>query len=71
MNQWTAGSWQEEVKRKKLALKKKQAELSKFDGELRHLADMKISLDLDDGVKVNYRKFGSLLAEKKAITGKK
>jgi hypothetical protein len=47
MNQWAAGSWQEEVKRKKLALKKKQAELSKFDGELRHHADMKISLHLD------------------------
>jgi len=52
-------------------LKKKQVELSKFDDELRHYADMKISLDLDDGVKVNYGKFGKLLAEKKAITGKK
>lgn len=52
-------------------LKKKQAELSNFDEELRHYADMKISLDLDDGVKVNYGKFGKLLAEKKAITGKK
>ncbi len=51
-------------------LKKKQAELSKFDEELRYYADMKISLDLDDGVKVNYGKFGKLLAEKKAITGK-
>ena len=52
-------------------LKKKQAELSGFDEKLRHYADMKISLDLDDGVKVNYDKFGSLLAETKAITGKK
>ncbi len=52
-------------------LKKKQAELSAFDDELRHYADMKISFDLDDGVKVNYGKFGNLLAEKKAITGKK
>jgi hypothetical protein len=32
---------------------------------------MKISLDLDDGVKVNYGKFGNLLAETKKITGKK
>ena len=53
------------------ALKKKQAELSKFDDALRHYADMKIALDLDDGVKVNYGKFGDLLAEKKTITGKK
>ncbi len=52
-------------------LKKKQAELSAFDIELRHYADTKISLDLDDGVKVNYGKFGNLLAEKKAVTGKK
>ena len=52
-------------------LKKKRAELSAFDIELRHYADMKISLDLDDGVKVNYDKFGNLLAEKKTVTGKK
>jgi len=32
---------------------------------------MKIFLDLDDGVKVNYGKFGNLLAKKKEITGKK
>ena len=30
-----------------------------------------ISLDLDDGVKVNYGKFGDLLAEVKAVTGDK
>jgi type II restriction/modification system DNA methylase subunit YeeA len=50
-------------------LKRKQAELVKFDEELRHYADMRISLDLDDGVKVNYSKFGNLLAEVKAVTG--
>jgi type II restriction/modification system DNA methylase subunit YeeA len=50
-------------------LKNKQAELARFDEELRHYADQKISLDLDDGVKVNYGKFGNLLAEKKAVTG--
>jgi len=32
---------------------------------------MRISLDLDDGVKVNYGKFGDLLAEVDAITGKR
>jgi len=31
--------------------------------------EMRITLDLDDGVKVNYCKFGDLLAEVKAITG--
>ncbi|MCD6388931.1 MAG: hypothetical protein J7L69_05930, partial [Desulfobulbaceae bacterium] len=53
------------------SIKKKLAELSTFDDELRHYADKRISLDLDDGVKVNYGKFGNLLAEKKAVTGKK
>ena len=52
-------------------LKKQRAELMTFDEKLRHAADQKISLDLDDGVKVNYAKFGDLLAEAKAITGGK
>lgn len=51
------------------ALKKQQLELLAYDEKLRHHADMRISLDLDDGVKVNYGKFGDLLAEVKAITG--
>ncbi len=50
-------------------MNKKLAELSTFDDELRHYADKRISLDLDDGVKVNYDKFGNLLAEKKTVTG--
>jgi type II restriction/modification system DNA methylase subunit YeeA len=32
------------------ALEKKQTELSEFDDKLKHAADMRISLDLDDGV---------------------
>ena len=61
-----------EIKRieKKLQdLHKQQAELSSFEEKLRHYADQRISLDLDDGVKVNYGRFGDLLAEVKAITG--
>jgi hypothetical protein len=50
-------------------LKKKHAELLAYDEQLRHYADMRINLDLDDGVKVNYGKFGDLLSEVKAITG--
>jgi hypothetical protein len=49
-------------------LKKKMAELKTFDDNLRHYADMRISLDLDDGVKINYGKFGNLPAETKSIT---
>jgi type II restriction/modification system DNA methylase subunit YeeA len=50
-------------------LKRKQAELVKFDEELRHYADKRVSLNLDEGVKANYSKFGNLLAEVKAVTG--
>lgn len=49
------------------ALKKKLVELQAFDAELRHYADQRIALDLDDGVKVNYGKFGNLLADSKTI----
>jgi hypothetical protein len=49
--------------------KKKRIELAAFDDLLRHYADQRISIDLDDGVKVNYGKFGRLLAEVKAVTG--
>ncbi len=50
-------------------LNKKQFELQTYDEKLRHYADMRIKLDLDDGVKVNYGKFGDLLSDVKAITG--
>ena len=50
-------------------LKKKHVELLAYDEQLRHYADMRITLDLDDGVKVNYGKFGDLLAEVKAVKG--
>ena len=68
-NAATTPSAQKKIQKQIDVLKKKQVELKSFDDELRHYADMKISLDLDDGVKVNYGKFGNLLAEKKAITG--
>lgn len=50
-------------------LKKKHVELLAYDEKLRHYADCRIQLDLDDGVKVNYGKFGDLLAKVKAVTG--
>lgn len=56
-------------KKELAALVKQQVELREFDDKLKHYADMRISLDLDDGVKVNYGKFGDLLADVKSITG--
>ena len=52
------------------ALEKKQAELRTFDEQLKHYAEKRITLDLDDGVKENYGKFGNLLADVKNIHGK-
>jgi hypothetical protein len=51
-------------------LGKQNEELLSFDEKLKYCADMKIELDLDDGVKVNYNKFGDLLAESNKVTGK-
>ena len=50
-------------------LKKKHVELLAYDEQLRHHADRRITLNLDDGVKVNYGKFGDLLEGVKIITG--
>ena len=57
--------------REKDKLAKQVVELREFDEELRHLADQRISLDLDDGVKVNYARFGNLLAAKDKVCPKK
>ncbi|MGA2703752.1 MAG: BREX-1 system adenine-specific DNA-methyltransferase PglX [Isosphaeraceae bacterium] len=59
------------LEKERETLLKQQAELHAYDEKLRHYADKKIALDLDDGVKVNYGKFGDLLAEVKAVTGAK
>ncbi|MBD2803151.1 BREX-1 system adenine-specific DNA-methyltransferase PglX [Xenorhabdus sp. ZM] len=59
------------LKKEQEGLSKKFNELRGFDDRLRHYADTRITIDLDDGVKVNYGKFGNLLADVKAITGNK
>lgn len=64
-------SHRNKIQKEQDKLKKQQAELVTFEEKLKHYADMRISLDLDDGVKVNYAKFGDLLAESKAVCGTK
>lgn len=54
----------------KASLNAKLAELTAFDSVLNHYAQMQIELDLDDGVRVNYGKFGALLANVKDVVGK-
>ena len=65
----TSTAFRSKLTKERDKLIKQQAELQSFDDRLRHYADLRINLDLDDGVKVNYGKFGDLLAEVKAISG--
>ena len=51
--------------RKELDLIEKQIlECKVYDEVLNHAANMRISIDLDDGVKVNYQKFQKLDGDK-------
>jgi hypothetical protein len=65
----TSTAHRRKLEKEREALIKQRTEVAAFDEKLRHYADRKINLDLDDGVKVNYGKFGDLLAEVKAVTG--
>jgi hypothetical protein len=65
----TSTSHRRKLEKERETLVKQRTELAAFDEKLRHYADQRIALDLDDGVKVNYSKFGDLLAEVKAVTG--
>lgn len=67
----TSTSHRKKLEKERQTLIKQREELQAFDEQLRHYADQRIKLDLDDGVKVNYGKFGDLLADVKAITGGK
>ncbi len=66
----TSSQRRKQLEAEKATITKQLAEVQAFDEQLRHFADQRIKLDLDDGVKVNYGKFGDLLAEVKAVCGK-
>lgn len=67
----TSTAHQKRLEKELVRLQKQQVELLAFDEKLRHYADKRIALDLDDGVKVNYGKFGDLLDEVSKVTGGK
>ncbi|MGE3425035.1 MAG: BREX-1 system adenine-specific DNA-methyltransferase PglX [Dehalococcoidia bacterium] len=67
----TSTAHQKHLEKELARLQKQQVELLAFDEKLRHYADQRIALDLDDGVKVNYGKFSDLLAEVDKVTGGK
>ena len=61
---------QRQLNKEKEKLVKQYAELNKFDDALNHAINERITIDLDDGVKVNYAKFAPLVAESKKVVGK-
>lgn len=71
INSATGSAQQKNLQKRKDKLTKQLEELRRFDENLRPYADQRITLDLDDGVRINYGKFGNLLAEVKAVTGSK
>ena len=66
----TSTKQRKDAEKEKGNLTKQLAELQAFDEQLNHFANQRITLDLDDGVKVNYGKFGNLLADVKKVCGK-
>ena len=67
----STGAQAKRLQKERDKLTRQLEELRRYDEQLRHYADLRIGLDLDDGVKVNYGKFGDLLAEVKAVTGER
>ena len=58
------GASAKEKKQAEKSLKELDAmlkELKDYANEVKHISELKIDLDLDDGVKVNYEKFGKIL----------
>lgn len=53
------------MKKELSALKAKQEEMHVFEEKIHHYADIRISIDLDDGVKHNYALFADVLAKLK------
>lgn len=59
------GDNQTQMKKELSALKAKQEEMHVFEEKIHHYADIRISIDLDDGVKHNYALFADVLAKLK------
>lgn len=67
----TSSAQQKALQKHKDKLTKQLEELRRFDETLRPYADQRITINLDDGIKNSYGKFGTLLADVKIIAGGK
>lgn len=61
--QSASGSDRVKLEKKLKKLRDQEAEIHAYEEKIHHLADQMISIDLDDGVKVNYAKFQDVLAK--------
>ena len=52
-----------EVQKRQTDLNSKLQEIKEYDEKIAHIANQRISIDLDDGVTVNYAKFADILAK--------
>ena len=52
-----------ETQKRQADLNAKLQEIKEYDEKIAHIANQRISIDLDDGVKVNYDKFKDILAK--------
>ena len=52
-----------EAQKRQAELNAKLQEIKEYDEKIAHIANKRISIDLDDGVKVNYEKFKDILAK--------
>ena len=52
-----------EAQKRQADLNTKLQEIKEYDEKIAHIANQRISIDLDDGVKVNYDKFKDILAK--------
>lgn len=51
------------IQKELMDLSAKLSEIKVFDEKISHIANQRINIDLDDGVKVNYEKFSEILAK--------
>lgn len=63
LNEVISSSEQVRLKKQLAKLVAQKEELHAYEEKIHHLADQMISIDLDDGVKVNYEKFKDVLAK--------
>ncbi len=64
------GSERKNLEKQQTNIANKVNEIKKYDEKIKYFTEHKVSIDLDDGVMVNYTKLADILFEDKTITKK-